>query len=753
MGSTFVPKVRRTASAIFTPPAGWRHTRSVRWTRVVASALTVLCVVVLTSAGTLRATVLNHGFYQDVLDDQRAYDRLYDEVLVDTEAQPVTKGLLARMPVPEGVVTANLKTVLPAPTVRQLTDEQIAALVAYLRGDTSTLRLSVDLTPVLANLNDLGKLYLGNLVSDSEERTDADLDAALKRMDSALDDVSAGRKPDLPRVGLSGTAVDKATKLLLAGVPESEHTELRPQVRGALAVGDVATALAAVGPHLPGTTAGSGDREAQRDLVKIADGGRWNVADDLRDSGADLGALESARGITHLWLGLVQILAAVLGVVAIAFLWVSGPRRRIRRLRNLGGLLVAGSVPLALAFLLAKWKGDTWVWTPPATWPPSLSSLVGDLERTGIQYLANAGLIISLAPLAMGLLLSVLSAVWERRASGRKLAPRRRKVLLGGVTAGVTTTAVLAPVLLPTAAQSSQRIYCNGSAELCDLRYDQAAYLASHNAMSSTANKFISPLQDADITTQLDHGARALLIDTHTWERRDEIAQRLKLSEFAPDMQREISGVIDKASPARPGLWLCHAICRAGAVPLVETLSDVGQWLDDHPGEVVTLIVEDGVSGKETASAFRQAGVEDLLYTPDDDPGSRWPTLGEMVENDSRLVVFSEQSDGPAPWYRNFYRYGMETPYSFSSPAAMSCAPNRGGRDKRLFLLNHFITHGGGSRIDSAEVNAKDFVLNRAHRCESERGAPVNFVAVDFANLGNAQGAVDALNEARIRER
>ncbi|MCT2592649.1 PI-PLC domain-containing protein [Streptomyces sp. N2-109] len=719
-------------------------------TRVLAGVLAVLCVTVLVSAGTLRGTVLNRGFYQGVLDDERAYDRLYDEVLVDPEAQPVTRSLLARLPVPESVVTANLKTVLPMATVRKLTGDQIAALLRYLRGDTDSLSLSVDLTPVLANLSDLGEVYLGSLVSGTEERTEADLDAALEAMETALDDLAAGRRPSgLPRVELGDKAVQDATRLLLSGVPKGEREALHAQVEGALSVGDVATALAAVGPHLPGTTAGTGGEKAEQDLLKITDGGQWNVAEDLQNSGADTGALHSARGITHLTMGLVQTLAAGAGIAAVVLLWLFGPRTRARRLRLLARLLLMGGALTASVFLLARWLADAWLWTPPASWPPSLAALVTDLERTGLRSLVDAGLLASLLPLGAGLLLFVVSVAWERRAAGRSLSLRARKAALGGIGVLVTTTVVLGPALLPTAARGSERIYCNGSAELCDLRYDQVAYLASHNAMSSTADKFISPLQDADITTQLDNGARALLIDTHTWERPDEIAERLKLSEFAPDMQRQVTGLIDKASPPRRGLWLCHAICRAGAVPLVETLREVGDWLEEHPGELVTLITQDGISGEQTASAFREAGLEDLLFTPDSDPEAQWPTLGEMVEDDTRLVVFSESQDGPAPWYRNYYRYGMETPYAFSSPGEMSCEPNRGGKDKGLFLLNHFITHGGGSRIDAEEVNGKDFVLERARRCEAERGRPVNFIAVDFTNLGDAQAAVEALNAAR----
>lgn len=83
----------------------------------------------------------------------------------------------------------------------------------------------------------------------------------------------------------------------------------------------------------------------------------------------------------------------------------------------------------------------------------------------------------------------------------------------------------------------------------------------------------------------------------------------------------------------------------------------------------------------------------------------------------------------------------------------MTCGPHRGGTGKRLFLLNHFITIDGGSRLDAGQVNRRDDVLDRVHACERQRGRPVNFVAVDYTTIGDTEGAVDALNAERVQDR
>jgi len=721
----------------------------------VACLVAAVSVVSLVGAATVRATVLERGYYQDVLDEERVYDRLYDEVLVDPRLRPVTRSLFSRLPVPEAVVTANLKTLLPPATVRQLTGEQVAALVGYLRGDTDTLGVSVDLRPVMANVGELGQVYLGGLASGHRAAPEADVAAAVSRVDRVFEQIAAGRKPDdLPRVELSDKAVRKVSSALLSRVPAGKREPLRPQVERALTAGDTGTALAAVGPYLPGSRADSGVQKGRRDLLRMAGGGRWSVVRDVRGAGVDTSAVESVRDVTRLTQGPLQVLAVGLGLLALGFLWISGPpAQRTRKLRTVGWTLVAGGAVSAAGFLLLRWWGADLLWHAPAGWPSSLASLLEDVEGDALSTVTDAGLAAAAVPLAIGAVLVAGAFVRLRHRAVRRavsgLARRKRARAVGAVSAAVATSLVLGVVFTPAAAGGLEDHYCNGSAELCDLRYDQAAYLATHNSMSSTADRFISPLQDGNIRTQLDDGARALLIDTHTWERSDQVTERLKVSDFAPGMRQKVAEFIDRSGPSRPGLWLCHAVCRGGALPLVKTLREIRAWMDQHPDEVVTLVLQSGITGEQTASAFRKAGLADLLFTPARDPRAAWPKLGEMVEENKRLVVFTEGSGGPAPWYRSLYRYGMETPYDFRDPSRMSCAPNRGGTGKRLFLLNHFITNGGGSRLDAGRVNARDFVLDRARRCGAERGRPVNFVAVDFANLGDAAGAVSALNARR----
>ncbi|MFF7177093.1 PI-PLC domain-containing protein [Streptomyces sp. NPDC008121] len=710
--------------------------------RGVACVCAVLCVVIVAATATARGTVLNAGFHRDVLARERAYDRLYDEVLVDPDLTPVTRELLGRLPVNEAVLTSNLKTVLPPETLRALTDEQIAHLIEYLRGDRDALTLSADLRPVVDNLGHLTQTYFGDLVASLQERPAPDFPAFLRELDASLAQVAAGEPPaGLPKLSLTSAQAATASDALLRFVPEGRREALRPEVELALRDGDVATALASVGPAVFSDRT----REAVERVRTAADNGSWNITADLERGDGSLDTVHRIRGATHLTLGVMEPLAALLGAAALAALWFTGPDSLARRLRHLGWTLAAGGILTALAVAVLSLAAGGRVVTPPPSWPDSLSRLVDDIQSTALDRVLSGAVTAALVALAAGATVLALGLAVQRRPV---LEVARRASVWSA--AGVTAVALSGVALVPLAFAGGGSRVCQGDARLCDLRYDEVAQLTSHNAMSTTADRFIGPLQDPDVTGQLNAGVRALQLDTYRWERPEEVTARLAESDFPPETRQRIVDAVTRFNPPRPGLWLCHSVCRAGAVELVPALRRIGDWLRAHPTEVVTLVVQDSVGGADTEAAFREAGLEDLLHTPDRDPDRRWPTLGDMIDSGRRLVVFAERGDGPAPWYRNFYDYAMETPYAFRDPAEMSCVPHRGGTDKRLFLLNHFVTIDGGSRLDAARVNARDSVLDRAHACERARGRPVTFVAVDYVTIGEARAAVDALNAERI---
>ncbi|KAG6888183.1 hypothetical protein C0995_010027 [Termitomyces sp. Mi166 len=135
---------------------------------------------------------------------------------------------------------------------------------------------------------------------------------------------------------------------------------------------------------------------------------------------------------------------------------------------------------------------------------------------------------------------------------------------------------------------------CNGHAELCSRRYSNVTFVGSHNSFAFSANPFaLSRNQAINIAAQLNLG---LLFD---------------------------------------------------GGPVVTYLEHVKDFLDANPNEVLTLLFTnpEGVDIKSVwKAAFDQSGITPFAYVPPAIPMkySDWPTLGEMIDNDKRVVVFMD---------------------------------------------------------------------------------------------------------------
>lgn len=267
---------------------------------------------------------------------------------------------------------------------------------------------------------------------------------------------------------------------------------------------------------------------------------------------------------------------------------------------------------------------------------------------------------------------------------------------------------------------------CNGRHDLCARRFDEVRYATTHNAMSNSANGWLGPNQAWDVPTQLAMGVRGLMLDT--WR--------------AGDLN--LLGLVQVPGVDPDSTYLCHSVCALGNQPLADGLAEIRSFLDDNPGAVVTLILESYISHAQTAAAFAAAGLTPYAYAHS---GGPWPTLGQMVDAGSRLVVLQDVAVNPAyPWLMNVWTHAFETHFSAAAPEDFSCADNRGSPGNDLFILNHFLTDVFGSPALAAQVNYNPLLQDRIAECESFHGATANFVTVDFVSIGDTLATIDALN-------
>ncbi|MFV8753779.1 hypothetical protein ACNOYE_24815 [Nannocystaceae bacterium ST9] len=259
-------------------------------------------------------------------------------------------------------------------------------------------------------------------------------------------------------------------------------------------------------------------------------------------------------------------------------------------------------------------------------------------------------------------------------------------------------------------------LVCNGHAELCDRPLDEVVFAGTHNSHASSEDGFsqFNTNQAHAIPTQLAEGVRLLLIDTY----------------YAEDQS----------------IVLCHGPCNLGSISHLDTLQSITDFLVANPGEVIAIIYQDAVDAADLALDYAATGAEALTYAHP--VGEPWPTLGELIEADTRLLVTVEQGGPPPAWHQHVWDLAWDTAYAEMDPADMSCELNRGSPDNDLFLLNHWVANQLG--LPSPEgadiVNQYDFLLARAQECWEFWDHPPNFVAVDFYDRGDLVAVVDTLN-------
>ncbi len=372
-------------------------------------------------------------------------------------------------------------------------------------------------------------------------------------------------------------------------------------------------------------------------------------------------------------------------------------------------------------------------------------------------------------------LVELIRLLWVERAttahelarSAASAARRPRLSLAARVTAlaallvaGVATIAALlfsVGVLGGEGGRSAlaEATVCNGHAALCDRPLDEVAFAATHNSMSAASEGWFFAAHRDGIAEQLEYGIRGLLIDVWFGSPapngvatdllggdRDVMVERYGLE--AVETRERIAARLGPTGGRE--LYLCHGFCELGATPLRDGLDAIRRFLVTNPAEVIIVFIQDEAPAADIAAAFEGAGLDRYAYAHAG-RAARWPTLGDLIERNQRLVVMTENApDAPVPWLHRGFDIVQETPFRFHAVDDLSCERNRGPADASLFLVNHWIEDIAPSPGDAELLNARDVLLPRLRECAAERGQLPNLVAVNFYRLGDLMAVVDELN-------
>ncbi|RFU28536.1 hypothetical protein B7463_g7802, partial [Scytalidium lignicola] len=258
---------------------------------------------------------------------------------------------------------------------------------------------------------------------------------------------------------------------------------------------------------------------------------------------------------------------------------------------------------------------------------------------------------------------------------------------------------------------------CNGHAEFCSRSYSNVSQIGSHD--SAFVGSLPTENQGVSVSDQLDNGIRFLQAQTHNF-----------------------LGI---------GLYLCHTSCfELNAGPLTNYLTTIRTWMDSNPNEVVTLLLTngDGVSVSEFGSAMTSSGLARYAYTPPSQLSmDKWPTLGELIDSGTRLVMFLDSGADTTvvPYILPEFNYFFETAYDVTDATFSSCALDRPGGsngDGLMMIVNHFLDVdilGILIPDDPADgttnaATGPGSIGAQADLCYSTWGRSPNFILVDYSN-------------------
>jgi hypothetical protein len=305
------------------------------------------------------------------------------------------------------------------------------------------------------------------------------------------------------------------------------------------------------------------------------------------------------------------------------------------------------------------------------------------------------------------------------------------------IAAGTSTETPTAASTGPDDTASSSSAVCNGHKNLCDLPVNSILFATVHNAQSSSEDGFtIAANHQYNLEAALDAGYRGVNLDF---------------------------GICSGQ------LQLVHGFCGLGSRDPSTAFTNILGFLIDNPYEVVLIPtqidneLEGEVSNDDIDAIFESIqGFKDMMYSH---PGGEWPTLRELIKNNTRVIYAQYNSNeicyedrqptGQCPaGFHDWFVFAAETEYSFASTDDLadtdfSCNIDRGPSDTDeidFFGINVFTSIPTASNCKI--LNNKAFLQTHMDACSAlNNDIPPNLLLVDCWDVGDVLEVVSEYND------
>ena len=256
---------------------------------------------------------------------------------------------------------------------------------------------------------------------------------------------------------------------------------------------------------------------------------------------------------------------------------------------------------------------------------------------------------------------------------------------------------------------------CQKHTELNSKKYNEVCFVMTHNAMNNSEKGYSIPNQSESITNQLNNCVRGLMIDTY-------------------------DGTDGNA-------LTYHAIPTFGQQKLVDVLKEVKDFLVANREEIVTIIFQNDGTNVQLQKAIDSIGLDAFCYI---NTSGTWPTLQTMIDANKRLVCFVERNKSPRSSYLMYaWSTIFDTKYSYQDVSDFDSDLNRGGSGNRqLYLVNHWLQTSLGlpDKTLAPSANTRAVIGKRVQDCSNANSHFINFIGVDFYEIGDARAIADSIN-------
>ena len=183
---------------------------------------------------TVRDNFLSSDFYTDSFAENRIYDRIYEEVLLDPEFEDTTAELLGDIDVPTQDIATVARAIITPEYLRSQVEGAVVGAIDYLNKDTDTPEVFIDLGPPLDNVKPALLDYIDQRIDALDEFPVTSMEELQAELEALYRTVELGKIPtSIPSIEdpeiLVNSYVDDTIAQLIE-VPANTQVELEDQI-------------------------------------------------------------------------------------------------------------------------------------------------------------------------------------------------------------------------------------------------------------------------------------------------------------------------------------------------------------------------------------------------------------------------------------------------------------------------------------------------------------------------------------------